>query len=165
MLNIPPVTSGMQKFIINLFEVAFQICSLAFFAFLEVNLLAKKYLKYLEYIVGFIFITIAGLRYETGVDWRAYQDYLNSIPAFDVAILENKLGDVFISLDLGFALLNSIVKMFGGGLQTIFFIVSVLSTVLLIRNLRYYCNYVLTGLFIYYSFVVFYHNLYYFRPI
>lgn len=132
---------------------------LIFFSFLEVIHLSKKTLSNLHIFVGVMFVLIAGLRYETGVDWRAYQYTFDNMPALDQAFYTKNLSEVFFSLDLGYALLNSVIKMLGGGIQTLFFVVSLASTILLIKNLRYYTEYVLTGLLIYYSFFFFVFDL------
>lgn len=83
-----------------------------------------------------MFVLIAGLRYETGVDWRAYQYTFDNMPALDQAFYTKNLSEVFFSLDLGYALLNSVIKMLGGGIQTLFFVVSLASTILLIKKDR-----------------------------
>jgi len=102
-----------------------------------------------------IFILVAGLRYETGVDWRGYQDYYNQIPSMDMAIIRNNTQDIFVTLDVGYALLNSFLKMLGGGLQTIFFIISFAISTLLLINVKSYSKYVLIGFILYYSYFFF----------
>lgn len=111
--------------------------------------------KVSHYIVIALFIFIAGLRYETGVDWAGYQYTYDSVISFDKAVLNNSFDKVFVSLDVGYTLFNSIVKMFGGGLQVIFFIVSVLSTLLLYKNIQFFTKQVVLGLLIYYCFFFF----------
>jgi transmembrane protein EpsG len=128
---------------------------LILFSFLELHTISKKVNLNLQVIVVVIFVFIAGLRYETGVDWRAYTASFDALPALDVALSNNRMDEIFETLDVGYYLFNSFVKMFGGGIQVVFFYMSLLSTVLLIKNLRYYSNYVLTGLLIYYPFFFF----------
>lgn len=122
------------------------------FAWVEIKGLFKSSQSLLQMIVFVLLTCIAGLRYETGVDWKGYEDYFNSIVSFDKAFNYSGLNSIFVTLDIGYSLLNSIVKMLGGGIQTIFFIVALASNILLLKNLRYYTKYVLTGYLIYYSF-------------
>lgn len=128
---------------------------LAFFSFLELINFSKKKLINLQIFVGIIFVFIAGLRYETGVDWKAYSWSFYELPALDKAYSNNQLDQIFETLDVGYYLFNSIVKMLGGGIQVVFFCISLASSILLIKNLRYYSNYVLTGLLVYYTFYFF----------
>lgn len=132
----------------NIYFVIYLI--LLLFSFLEISNISKKYLKIFQGIVVFIFIFIAGLRYETGVDWLGYENYFDEIIPLHEAIISNSILSVFVSLDLGYSLLNSVIKMFGGDIQVVFIIVSILSTILLVKNLKYYSNNVLTSLMIYY---------------
>ena len=81
------------------------------------------------------------------------------MPALDTAFSENRLDEIFETLDIGYYLFNSVVKMVGGGIQVVFFCMSLVSTFLLIKNLRYYSNYVLTGLLVYYCFYFFVFDL------
>lgn len=128
---------------------------LLFFAFLEISNIPSKVRRLLYIIITFIFVFVAGLRYETGVDWLAYKDYFDETIPLNEAFTSNSFGNVFLKLDIGYSLLNSIVKMLGGNIQHIFFIISITSTVLLIKNLKYYSTHVLTALLIYYPFFFF----------
>lgn len=128
---------------------------LLFFAFLEISNISVRKLKILRIVIAFVFVFVAGLRYETGVDWLAYQSYFDEIIPLDEAFNFNSFGNIFLTLDVGYSLLNSIIKMFGGNIQIVFFIVSLISTLLLIKNLKYYSNHVLTSLLIYYPFFFF----------
>lgn len=128
---------------------------LLFFSFLEISNVSNKILIVLRGIIIFLFIFVAGLRYETGVDWLAYEYYFDEITPLNEAFNFNNFGDIFLTLDVGYSLLNSIVKMFGWNIQVIFFVVSLISIILLIKNLKYYSNHVLTSLLIYYPFFFF----------
>lgn len=128
---------------------------LLLFSFLEISNVPTRILRVLHIVSAFLFILVAGFRYETGVDWLAYENYFSDIVPLNEAFNFNSFGNVFLTLDVGYSLLNSIVKMFGGGVQVVFLIISVASTFLLIKNLKYYSNHVLTGLLIYYPFFFF----------
>ena len=61
------------------------------FAFLEISNVSNKTLKVLHTVIAFVFIFVAGLRFETGVDWLAYQEYFDEImplhEALDIPIV------------------------------------------------------------------------------
>ena len=128
---------------------------LLFFAFLEISNVSGRKLKVLHIVIVFVFVFVAGLRYETGVDWLAYQNYFDEVIPLNDAFTFNYFGNVFLTLDLGYSLLNSVVKMLGGNVQVVFFVISLASTLLLIKNLKYYSNHVLTSLLVYYPFFFF----------
>lgn len=129
---------------------------LAVFSWFEIkHIFTNKQWIYAQNFLIILLFLIAGLRYETGVDWAGYQYYYDKIAPFDEAFNSDNFKGVFLTLDLGYALFNSIVKMFGGGIQVIFFIVSAVSFRLLLLNLRFYTKYVITGLLVYYCFYFF----------
>lgn len=123
-------------------------------AWFEIKGLLPKNKIFLYFVLS-IFVFIAGFRYETGVDWAGYSDYYDETVALDEAFNKDNFKHIFVTLDVGYALLNSIVKMFNGGIQVIFFVVSLLSSILLWKNLKRYTVYVITGMLIYYSFYFF----------
>ena len=94
---------------------------------------------------------VAGLRFETGVDWMVYQEMVDKIPKLTEL---TSFSDLPFS-DLGFSLLISIIKTVGGGLQMLFFVVAVISFSLLRNSLKMYSPYVLTCIFLYFGFVFF----------
>lgn len=128
---------------------------LLFFSFLEISNVSSRKLKVLHIVIVLVFLFVAGLRYETGVDWLAYENYFDEVVPLNEAFNFNTFSNAFLTLDGGYYLLNSIVKMLGGNIQIVFFIVSLTTIFLLIKNLKYYSNHVLTGLLIYYPFFFF----------
>lgn len=103
----------------------------------------------------FILFFIAGLRYETGVDWPEYykmMDHANPLFTFAKDIAS---GYYSHDIDKGYVLLSSIVKTFGGGIQTIYFIVSFFTLITLIKNLQYYTPNIALGILLYYSTIFF----------
>jgi len=127
----------------------------SFFSLSEVLGANVNLLRIYRKISFLIIVIVAGFRYETGVDWAAYTSNFELTPSLDEVFHSNNFSKLFLTLDVGFSLLNSIVKMVGGGIQTVFFIVSLISTTLLMKNLKYYTRYVLTGILIYYSYFFF----------
>jgi hypothetical protein len=70
----------------------------------------------LAYALGVLWIGLfAGLRFETGQDWPAYEDYFNDLGEFD------PLGSKF---EVGYYLLNFGVKSLGGSYSAVFLISS-----------------------------------------
>lgn len=132
---------------------------LLLFSWLEIKGLFSKSQRKLQLLIAIIFTIIAGLRYETGVDWAGYEYYFNRIPSFETAFASNNYKPIFFTLDVGYALFNSIVKMFGGNIQMIFILISLLSNFLLLKNLRKNTKFVITGYFIYYSFFFFTYDM------
>ena len=128
-----------------------------FFVFAAIEIVGFPRRRYdkLHVVAGTIIVLIAGFKYETGVDWLAYQAIFENTSSLSDAFIMNDYSQVFLSMDFGYCLLNSTIKMFGGSIQTVFFLVSLSSTILLIKNLRYYTDYVLTGVLIYYAFFFF----------
>ncbi|MDC8098919.1 EpsG family protein [Chryseobacterium rhizosphaerae] len=115
--------------------------------------------KLLVKIIIFLLFLIAGFRYETGVDWMAYEYQVENACPIDEAFNTGRWDLVFPSLDIGFALLNSIVKFFGGGIQVIFFIISLVSTSLLRNNVQKYSPLPVFTLLVYYTFFFFIFDL------
>lgn len=112
------------------------------------------------YLFVFLLLTfISGFRYETGVDWVAYEYELKNAIPLDVAITTNQWDWLSYRLDFGYSILNSAIKMFGGGTQTLFFIMALVTQYLLYLNLRKYTHYVLFSYLIYYTFFFFIFDL------
>ncbi|GEM_PF-795533 len=131
---------------------------IALCAVYEINQYPKKN-NFLVKLIVFILFFIAGFRYETGVDWLAYEYQIDNAYPFDKALSTGRWDKVFRSLDVGFSLLNSIVKAFGGGVQVIFFIVSLFSCLLLYKNVQKYSPLPILSLLAYFTFFFFIFDL------
>lgn len=130
-------------------------CIIALFSILEILNLEKDTSKLFSIIIIVILLLIAGLRYETGVDWRAYSStFESSVPINEIT---SSLGRdlIFSSPDYGYCLLMSIVKYFGGSIQTVFFIVSFITYFFLYKSIDFFSNGKTTSLFVYFSVVFF----------
>lgn len=131
---------------------------LAFLAFYEIVFKPKD--KNRLYFLVFLLLTfISGFRYETGVDWVAYEYEIKETVSLSDAFAKNKWDWLSYRLDFGYSILNAVIKMFGGGTQTLFFIVAVLTQYLLYLNLKRYTHYVLFAYLIYYTFFFFIFDL------
>jgi hypothetical protein len=99
---------------------------------------------------------ISGLKFETGVDWYAYTNWCDKIPSLEYYGSMHWNKEVISTLDIGFNLLISIIKLFGGHIQTLFFVVSLFTFSLLFRSLKEYTKYCLSSLLLYYCIIYFF---------
>ncbi|MFW2136097.1 EpsG family protein [Chryseobacterium sp. TY4] len=110
-------------------------------------------------LVAIVLFFVSAFKYETGVDWAAYQYYVENAYPLDKAFDTGNWSRVFPSLDVGFSLLNSIVRTFDGGIQVIFFITALISTLLLKNNVQKYSPLPVFALLVYYTFFFFIFDL------
>jgi len=118
------------------------------------DIFIKKSIRTSSYsllIIVFVLVAVAGLRWETGVDWHAYTIWFDKTPIIGSA----NFFDIFKSLDIGFLLLISLIKTFGGNIQTIFFIMSIISFSFLYKALKMYTPYRNISIFLYFCLVFF----------
>jgi hypothetical protein len=127
---------------------------LFFAAQLEV-FLNRRLKEALIFLVSLTLVIIAGLRFETGVDWYNYEQIFELIPTiYDV--WSNGISEVFkILIDPGFLAISFFAKSFGFGVNGLFFIISVFCAILLYKNLILYTPYPITALLIYYCLLFF----------
>lgn len=86
---------------------------------------------FLSFFLSFIILVFfAGTRFETGSDWLEYQSRFKDIPPLDELITGGKFWSTF-ELEIGFEILCSFVKMFGGTVQSVFFISTFFNVTLL----------------------------------
>lgn len=77
-----------------------------------------------------LLILFSGTRFETGNDWTAYVDAFNRIPPFE-DLCSNPELFVVSRMEPGYFILNSIVKSFGGSIDVVFLISSIVTVSLL----------------------------------
>jgi hypothetical protein len=94
---------------------------------------------------------VAGLRWETGVDWIPYSNMFDRAPKLNSSNFLTQL----ISFDFGFRILLSIVKTFGGNIQIVFFIVSIISFSFLYKALNIYTPYNNLSVILYFCLIFF----------
>ena len=112
------------------------------------------------YFCVFVLLTfISGFRYETGVDWVAYEYEMDRAISLSDAITYDKWEWLSNRLDFGYSILMALIKMIGGGIQTLFFVVAFLTQYLLYLNLKRYSAYVLFSYLVYYTFFFFIFDL------
>ncbi len=108
--------------------------------------LSKQDKAYLSFFVFIVLWLVAGLRYETGVDWRSYTSYIKSAQTLSELFRNPNL----FSFEPGFVLLCSFVKSIGGEAQVLFFIVASVNTVLLYKSIKFYTSKYAMPLFVYF---------------
>ncbi|WDF59113.1 EpsG family protein [Flavobacterium sp. KACC 22758] len=128
---------------------------IALFSILEVLNFDKQISRSFSIIIILILLFIAGLRYETGVDWRVYESmFETTVPINEIT---NSLGRelIFSSPDYGYCLLISLIKYFGGSIQTVFFIVSLLTYFFLYKAIVFFSNGKAISLLVYFAVLFF----------
>jgi len=111
----------------------------------------SHFVNRLYILMFFVFWLIAGLRYETGVDWPGYTIFFNNIP--DI----NKLGKIegYDEFEIGYTLLNSFFRTFTTNVQWLFLFIAFVTNLMLFKTIKKYSNHVFLSLLIYYSTIYF----------
>jgi hypothetical protein len=125
------------------------------FSMLEVLSLEMHISRAFPIVILILFLFIAGLRYETGVDWRVYTSMFES--TVSIHEINTSLGRdlIFSSPDYGYCLLISIIKYFGGSIQTVFFIVSLITYLFLYKAIVFFSDGKSISLLVYFSLLFF----------
>lgn len=85
-----------------------------------------KYEKHLSYLSTTILILFAGLRFQTGYDWPAYEYYFSSMVSVKEAFL-NGIPNLPILAEPLYMLLNMLVKSFTSNLLILFLLIAVIN--------------------------------------
>lgn len=128
---------------------------IVFFSSLEILGLEEEVSRYFPWIVLLILLVIAGFRYETGVDWRIYASMFQTTAPIDEITTPLGRELIFSTPDYGYCLLISIVKYFGGSIQTVFFIISLITYIFLYKSIVFFSEGKTTSLLIYFSLLFF----------
>lgn len=107
----------------------------------------------------FIFWLVAGLRYETGVDWPFYTEFFDRTDNIANVIGESSylLNDP--QFEIGYILLNSIVKVFTDNVQWLFLFIAFATNLMLFASLKKYSNHIFISLLIYFCSMYFVMNM------
>ncbi len=109
-------------------------------------------LRYQLAFVGLSFLfLVAGLRYETGVDWLQYTIDFKEIPTLKTLHFK----DFFSELNPIFFSLSVLIKSIGGGIQTLFVVMQFLTSFFLWKSIKKDTEYRLLALLIYFSLLYF----------
>ncbi|WP_172426649.1 EpsG family protein [Flavobacterium sp. ACN6] len=106
-------------------------------------------------IIAFLFLFIAGLRYETGVDWRIYTAMFESTPSIEEITDAYGRILIFSSPDYGYCLFISIIKYFNGSIQTVFFLISLVGYFFLYKSIVFFSQGKSTSLLLHFSLLFF----------
>lgn len=124
------------------------IALILFFCMLCVNTKeGNTYKEIIYYFVAVLLIFVSSLRYE-GVDYYGYMAIYNDInPLLELTF--NNIQDTHG--ELGFLIINSIIKTFNGGFELVLFIISLLCVYLLVKNSCKYTLLPLLTILLYYN--------------
>lgn len=113
----------------------------------------NRYIQYLFLIWCIILIFVAGLRFDTA-DYKAYVNLFNWTPDIIDTIVNNKWDFfVFTREEIGYLLLNSLVKLFTDESSFLFLSAATISIFLYYKSIKTYAVYPLVSLLIYFSFI------------
>ena len=111
---------------------------------------SNKYQKYRKYYLGTItllLVLLAGLRYNIGFDYQAYVEIFNN----NGTTIDVLTGNINLDIEKGYLLLNALVKDIGLGVEVIFFIMALITIILLFISFYKYSNYLELSILIYLS--------------
>ncbi len=126
----------------------FLISLVAFCSTLDYVKLNKNSRNILLILLVGLLIMFSGTRYETGNDWTAYVAAFNRIPPFEDLCNKPELF-VVSRMEPGYVILNSIVKSFGGTIDIVFLISSIVTVGLLFIALNRYSFFCFLAILLY----------------
>jgi len=125
---------------------------LLLFAIPDLSVGRRNKLKAQLFLASVVVLTfVAGLRWETGVDWLVYTEMFGYAPTLGTPNFFSQ----FPSLDVGYWLLMSIIKTLGGGIQLVFLTIAIASFTFLCKALKTYTPYKNISLLLYFCMVFF----------
>ncbi|MEN6452769.1 MAG: EpsG family protein [Prolixibacteraceae bacterium] len=127
-----------------------------FFAAHDYDRQMNRFTGNMAYLLLFlIFWLLAGLRYETGVDWPGYIKFFNKTESIEKVIGNASGSFMKTEFEFGYVLLNSILKTFTDNVQWLFLLTALISSLMLFSSLRKYSEHVFVSLMIYFGTVYF----------
>lgn len=109
-------------------------------------------------VYGFLFLIfwlVAGLRYETGVDWPGYTSFFKESESIQ-KITSNGFGSYFENeYEFGYVVLNSIIRTFTVNVQWLFLITGLGTSLLLFGSIKKYSTHIFISLLIYFCTIYF----------
>ncbi len=123
-----------------------------FFAAHDYDRQMNKYTSDIIYFWLFlIFWLVAGLKYETGVDWPGYTEFFNNSESIKEVINKASYSFFKTEFEFGYVLLNSIVKTFTDNAQWLFLLIAFITNLMLFSSLKKYSKHIFVSLLIYYG--------------
>jgi transmembrane protein EpsG len=133
----------------------FQVfCIILLFASNDIDRNKKFDAKSRRILLFFFFLVfwlVAGLRYETGVDWLGYTEFFNRIDNIIKLFAESFISIKNSEFEIGFTLLSSTLKLFTDNVQVLFLLIAFVTNVMLFSSLKKYSSHIFVSLMIYYS--------------
>lgn len=106
-----------------------------------------KYRQIILFVISGMLILLAGLRVDIGYDYDSYKDIFNNAPnLYQLIVYGNRT-----SIEIGYILINSIVKTIGGNFNLVLFISASISLVIITKSLTKYSVYPILSILIYVS--------------
>ena len=137
-------------------------CILTLLSLLNVQYNDRVSRQMLMPLVVIMLICIAGLRYETGGDWKTYTTIFNNYPNLQQLIAKPQL--MFNrATEEGFVLFCAVVKSISGNVQLLFFVVTAIDILLIASALPKYTKYPVLALLCYYCILYFSLEMIYIR--
>ncbi|HTN46280.1 MAG TPA: EpsG family protein [Flavipsychrobacter sp.] len=128
---------------------------ISFFSLLEAIGIDNRVRVYAIISIFFILLYIAGLKYETGVDWYLYGQIMDHVKPINTIFEDIKSGYYKNDLDIGYIVFISTIKALGGDLQIVFFCISLFTLTTLIKYCSRYTPNVITAVLLYYATIFF----------
>lgn len=94
---------------------------------------------------------VAGLRYETGIDWITYSKDFDQLYTFPYV----RLANIFGGFNPVFKLLEVSIKSLGGNIQVVFIVVQIVVSLFLWKALNFLTDYKITALLLYFALLFF----------
>lgn len=107
------------------------------------------------FTIFLVLFIIAGLKYETGVDWFLYKQVMDHAKPIFSLFSDIRSGYYKNDIDIGYTFLLSLVKTLGGGMQTIYFIIAFFTLSNLIYHFNKYTPNAITAVLVYYAITFF----------
>lgn len=130
-------------------------CTILLFALLDYNRKLNRGSRDIALFICFmIFWLVAGLRYETGIDWPYYDSYFRDItPGMVIDNLRSL--NFYDQYEFGYIMLNLVIRFFTGNVVWFYLFIAFFTNVLLFSSIRKYSNHVFLSLLIYFTTIYF----------
>jgi hypothetical protein len=130
-------------------------CIILFFATLDYNKNLNQQSRDLAFFILFMaFWLIAGLRYETGVDWPYYDSYFRDIRL--IPVLRDALNLKFYDqYEFGYILLNAVLRVVTPNVQWLWILIAFVTNLLLFSSIRKYSGHIFLSLLLYFTTIYF----------
>ncbi|MBG0859039.1 MAG: EpsG family protein [Bacteroidales bacterium] len=102
-----------------------------------------------------IFWLVAGLRYETGVDWPGYTKFFVDSESIGKVLKNAVTFHFYDQYEFGYTLLNSVLRTFTDNVQWLFLIIAFSTNLMLFNSVKRYSDHIFISLLIYFGTIYF----------